>query len=80
MNRDRLRLGVALTGLALVLSAIAGCAQTRTVVVTNGTTEAFELRQDGAKTAIVVDPGGSTRLEVSEGEPIDVNGTLIQVY
>ncbi|NRA57207.1 MAG: hypothetical protein HRU13_03705 [Phycisphaerales bacterium] len=48
--------------------------------MTNGSTEAFELRKDGAKTAIVVDPGGSTRLNVSEGEPIDVNGTLIQVY
>ena len=80
MNCNRSRLGVSLAGLALMLCVVVGCAQTRTVVVTNGSTEAFELRKDGAKTAIVVDPGGSTRLNVSEGEPIDVNGTLIQVY
>jgi len=64
----------------VVLSCMAGCTQMRTVVITNSSSEAYELRRDGAKTAIVVDSGGSTSLRVRAGEPIDVDGAVIQVY
>ncbi|MEQ9095583.1 MAG: hypothetical protein RIE32_04905 [Phycisphaerales bacterium] len=77
MKKQR-AVGVAGCGVAcLVLS---GCASSRTVVITNTSDQSFEMRREGARTAITIDPGGSTTFEVFPGEPMQLNGLAIQVY
>lgn len=70
-------LGLVIVGVAGVL---AGCVQMRTVVITNGSDSAYELRREGAQTATVVDPGGSTTIRVRAGEPMEIGDTIVQVY
>ncbi len=64
----------------LACAALAGCASQRTIVLTNTSDESLEMRREGAKTAITIDPGGSTTFKVAPGEPMHLNGVAIQVY
>ena len=68
----------ALAGLCLI--CLGGCATGRTVVITNTSDQPYELRRDGAATAITVDPGGSASLEIGVGEVLDLGDTIIRVY
>jgi hypothetical protein len=71
----------ATTSALLVLAAtMTACTSTRTIVITNNADQSFEMRREGAKTAITVDPGGSTTLDVPAGQPVDLNGIVVQVY
>lgn len=76
------RIGRGVWGLVIlgVVGVLAGCTQTRTVVITNGSDTTYRLRSEGSKTAIVVDPGGSTTIRVRAGEPMEIGDTIVQVY
>jgi hypothetical protein len=49
-------------------------------VITNVSDQSYELRREGASTAIMVDPGGSTTVRIYEGENIDLGPLVLQVY